>query len=225
LTHLKSKEKLFVRSLRIIGIFLSTVAVFLAFNWFLNTLMPLNRLNGLQPTKAEIFAQAAPGSTGLLECYMSPNWTKNSSGILLDCDGSEMRVQKSPGDIKNLSAKVTAPGKKKEIAVSDPVVVVGKMVSDQSGKDSLGKDSNAIEAELLAYGNRSTNLSVFQASGVLQIIAAEIVGLLGILFLFLDWRITRSRRARRTREALQVEKTYAFSKDNLVEKPFSKPKR
>jgi hypothetical protein len=227
---------MFVRSLRIIGIFLSTVAVFFAFNWFLNTLMPLNRLNGLQPTKAELFIQAAPGSMGLLECYMSPNWTENSSGILLDCDGNEMQVQKSPSDIKNLSAKVTAPGEKKTIATSDPVVVVGKLASDRLGKDRLGKDrlgkdsnasnaGHAIEAELLAYGNRSTNLSAFQASGVLQIIAAEIVGLFGILLLFLDWRITRSRRARRTREALQVEKSYAFSKDHLIEKPFPNPRR
>jgi hypothetical protein len=212
-----------VRSLRIIGIFLSTVAVFLAFNWFLNTLMPLNRLNGLQPIKAEAFVQGAPGSTGLLECYMSPNWTKSSSGILLDCDGNEMRIQKSTDAIKNLSAKVTAPGEKKAIAISDPVVVVGKLVADRSSNS--GKDSNAIEAELLAYGNRSTNLSVFQASGVLQIIAAEIIGLFGILFLFLDWRIARTRRARRAHEAWQVEKTYAASVETLIEKPFYQHKR
>jgi hypothetical protein len=201
-----------VRSLRIIGIFLSTVAVFLALNWFLNTLMPLNRLNGLQPTKTEVLAQSAAGSVGLLECYMSPNWTKSSPGLLLDCGGSEMRVQKTPGDIKNLSAKVTAPGQKKTIAISDPVVVVGKMSSGQ-----LGKDSNALEAELIAYGNRSTNLSSFQASGVLQIIGAEIIGLFGILFLFIDWRISRSRRAKRAMEAWQTEKHYA-SNHKLAEK-------
>jgi hypothetical protein len=202
-----------VRSLRIIGIFLSTVAVFLALNWFLNTLMPLNRLNSLQPTKAEVLAQSPAGSAGLLECYMSPNWTKSSPSLLLDCGGSEMRVQKTPSDIKNLSAKVTAPGERKTIAISDPVVVVGKMSSNQ-----LGKDSNALEAELVAYGNRSTNLSSFQASGVLQIIGAEIIGLFGILFLFVDWRISRSRRAKRTMEAWQAEKNYAASNHKLAEK-------
>lgn len=200
-----------MRSLRIIGIFLSTVAIFLAFNWFLNILMPLNRLNGLQPIKAEVFALRPAGSVGLLECYMSPNWTQSSPSLLLDCGGIEMRVQKTPSDIKNLSAKVTAPGEKKAIAISDPVVVVGKMSSDTLGKDSLGRDSNAIDAELIAYGNRNTNLAIFQASGVLQIISAEIIGLVAILCLFIDWRVSRSRRAKRAMEAWQAEKNYAAS--------------
>jgi hypothetical protein len=211
-----------VRSLRIIGIFLSTVAVFLAFNWFLNTLMPLNRLNGLQPIKAEVLAQRPAGTIGLLECYMSPNWTTGSSSLLLDCGGSEIRVQQSPSDIKNLAAKVTAPGEKKVLAVSDPVVVVGKMSSNNLG-NSLGKDSNAIDAELVAYGRRSTNLAIFQASGVLQIIGAEIIGLFAILFLFIDWRVSRSRQSKRTREAWQAEKSYAASK--RVEKSAYQPKR
>jgi hypothetical protein len=210
-----------VRSLRIIGIFLSTVAVFLAFNWFLNTLMPLNRLNGLQPTKAEVFALRPAGSVGLLECYMSPNWTQSSPALLLDCGGIEMRVQKTPNDIQNLSAKVTAPGEKRAIAVSDPVVVVGKLSSDTG--NSLGRDSNAIDAELIAYGNRNTNLAIFQASGVLQIISAEIIGLVGILFLFIDWRISRSRRAKRAMEAWQAEKNYAASQ--TVEKSAYRSRR
>jgi hypothetical protein len=209
-----------VRSLRIIGIFLSTVAVFLAFNWFLNTLMPLNRLNGLQPTKAEVLALRPAGSVGLLECYMSPNWTQSSPGLLLDCGGIEMRVQKTPNDIQNLSAKVTAPGEKRAIAVSDPVVVVGKM---SSAMDTLGRDSNAIDAELIAYGNRNTNLAIFQASGVLQIISAEIIGLVGILFLFIDWRVSRSRRAKRAMEAWQAEKNYVASRS--VEKSAYRSKR
>ncbi len=206
-----------MRSLRIIGIFLSTVAVFFAFNWFLNTLMPLNRLNSLQPKKAEVLTQDITGSAVLLECTMSQNWTVSSSGLLLNCDGSEVWVQQAPSNIKNLSSKVVASGQKKAIAIGDPVVVIGKMASsDSTGKDSTGKDSTSkgshvIEADLLAYGNRNTNLSAFQANGVLQIISAEVTGLLGVLLLFIDWRISRARRAHRTGEAWQAEKAYVSS--------------
>lgn len=207
-THLKSKEKQFVRSIRIIGIILSTVAVFLALNWFLNTLMPLNQLNSLQPSKAEVLTEDML-TTALLECHMSQNWTTSSPKLLLNCDGSEVRVQQAPRNIKNLSSKIVAPGQKRAIAISDPVVMIGKMVP--------GKDSNAVEADLLAYGNRSSNLSALQASGVLQIVSAEMTGLLGILLLFIDWRLSRARRAHRTNEAWQAEKAYASSDHRLVE--------
>jgi hypothetical protein len=199
-----------------IGISLSTIAVFLTFNWFLNTLMPLNRLNSLQPTQAHTLL-SNPLNVALLECNMSQNWQANNSGLLLDCDTSEIQVQQPPSHIKNIASKVVAPGQKKAIAISDPIVVVGKMAP--------GKDSNVITAELLAYGNRGTNLSTFQANGVLQIIGAEVTGLLGVLLLFIDWRISRKRRARKTADAWQAEKTYPSSKQHLFEIPVYQPKR
>jgi hypothetical protein len=198
-----------VRSLRIIGIFLSTIAVFLALNWFFNTLMPLNRLNSLQPLRAAVLTEDTLSSAALLECHMSQNWTVSSPKLLLNCYGSEVGVQQTPKNIKNLSSKIVTPGQKKAIAVSDPVVMIGKIAS--------GKDSNAIEADLLAYGNRSSNLSAFQASGVLQIIGAEVTGLLGILLLFIDWRLSRARRAHRAGEAWRAEKVYASSGRKFVE--------
>lgn len=210
-----------MRSLKIIGIFLSTIAIFLALNWFLNTLMPLNRLNSLQPKKAAVLTQDALSSAALLECTMSRNWTTSSPGLLLTCDGKEVWVQQPLSNIKNLSSKIVASGQKRAIAVSDPIVVIGKMTSAQ---DITGKDSNVIEADLLAYGNRSTNLSAFQASGVFQIIGAEVTGLLGILLLFIDWRISRARRARRASEVWQAEHAYAAS-PRLMEQPMYQPKR
>lgn len=211
-----------MRSLRIIGIFLSTIAVFLALNWFFNTLMPLNRLNSLQPKRADILTQDALSSAALLECTISQNWTTSSPGLLLACDGNEVWVQQAPSSVKNLSSKVVASGQKRAIAVSDPVVVIGKMTSAQ---DITGKDSNVIEADLLAYGNRSTNLSAFQASGVFQIIGAEVTGLLGVLLLFLDWRMSRARRARRASESWQAENAYTSSHPRLIEQPMYQPKR
>jgi hypothetical protein len=205
-----------VRSLRIIGIFLSTVAVFLALNWFFNTLMPLNQLNSLQPSKAEVLTQEI-SSKALLECHMSQNWTTSSPKLLLNCDGSEVGVQQVPKDIKNLSSKIVAPGQTQAIAVSDPVVMIGKIASIEN--------SSVIEADLLAYGNRSSNLSALQAIGVLQIISAELIGLLGILLLFIDWRLSRARRARRAHEAWQAEKAYASSSQKPVEQPLSQRKR
>jgi hypothetical protein len=200
-----------VRSLRIIGIFLSTVAVFLALNWFLNTLMPLNQLNSLQPSRAEVLNEDTLSSTALLECHVSRNWTTSSPALLLNCNGSEVGVQQEPKNIKNLSSKIVAPGQKKAIAVSDPVVMIGKMAS--------GRNSNVIEADLLAYGNRSSNLSALQTNGVLQIISAEVTGLLGILLLFIDWRLLRARRARIAGEVLQAEKAYASSGQKTREQP------
>lgn len=197
-----------MRSLRIIGIFLSTVAVFLALNWFFNTLMPLNQLNSLQPSRAGVLTENALSAV-LLECHISQNWTLSSPRLLLNCDGSEVGVQQAPKNIRNLSSKMVAPGQKKAIAVSDPVVMIGKMAS--------GKNSNVVEADLLAYGNRSSNLSAFQASGVLQIISAEVAALLGILLLFIDWRLSRARRARRINEAWQAEQAYAASDHKLVQ--------
>jgi hypothetical protein len=205
-----------VRSLRIIGIFLSTVAVFLALNWFFNTLMPLNQLNSLQPSKAEVLTGEI-SSIALLECHMSQNWTTNSPKLLLNCDGSEVGVQQAPKDIKNLSSKIVAPGQKQAIAVSDPVVMISKVPSV--------KNSNVMEAELLAYGNRNSNLSDLQAIGVLQIISAELIGILGILLLFIDWRLSRARRARRASEAWQAEKAYVSSNHKLVEQPLHQRKR
>ncbi|MBW4517131.1 MAG: hypothetical protein KME11_18145 [Timaviella obliquedivisa GSE-PSE-MK23-08B] len=200
-----------MRSLRIIGIFLSTVAVFLALNWFLNTLMPLNQLNSLQPSRAEVLNEDTLSSTALLECHVSRNWTTSSPALLLNCNGSEVGVQQEPKNIKNLSSKIVAPGQKKAIAVSDPVVMIGKMAS--------GRNSNVIEADLLAYGNRSSNLSALQTNGVLQIISAEVTGLLGILLLFIDWRLLRARRARIAGEVLQAEKAYASSGQKTREQP------
>jgi hypothetical protein len=211
-----------VRSLRIIGIFLSTIAVVLAFNWFLNTLMPLNRLNGLQPKRAEVLSQDALSSGALLECTMSQNWTMNSPGLLLTCDGNEVWVEQAPSSIKNLSSKVVALGQKRAIAISDPVVVIGKMAS---GQDITGKDNNVIEADLLAYGNRSTNLSAFQTSGVWQIVGAEVTGLLGILLLLIDWRISSARRVRRAAEAWQAEQACASSRPKPAKQPMHQPKR
>ena len=203
-----------MRSLRIIGIFLSTVAVFLALNWFINTLMPLNQLNGLQPSKAEVLTEDTLTSAALLECHMSQNWTTSSPKLLLNCDGSEVGVQQTPRNIKNLSSKIVAPGQKQAIAVSDPVVMIGKVAA--------GKNSNVVEADLLAYGNRSSNLSALQASGVLQIISAEVTGLLGILLLFIDWRVSRARRVRRASEAWQAEQAYAASDHKLVEQLYQR---
>ncbi|NJR39714.1 MAG: hypothetical protein HC781_13955 [Leptolyngbyaceae cyanobacterium CSU_1_4] len=200
-----------MRSLRIIGIFLSTVAVFLALNWFFNTLMPLNQLNSLQPSRATVLTEDTLSSDALLECHMSQNWTTSSPTLLLNCNGSEVEVQQTPQNIKNLSAKIVAPGQKRAIAVSDPIVMIGKMAA--------GRNSNLIEADLLAYGNRSSNLSALQTSGVLQIISAEVTGLLGILMLFIDWRLSRARHARRASEVLHPEKAYAASGKKIVEKP------
>jgi len=193
-----------VRSLRIIGIFLSTVAVFLALNWFFNTLMPLNRLNSLQPARVEVLTEDTLSSAALLECHISQNWTTSSPKLLLNCNGNEVGVQQAPKNIKNLSSKIVAPGQKRAIAVSDPVVMIGKMAP--------GKGSNLVEADLLAYGSRSSNLSALQSSGVLQIISAEVTGLLGILLLFIDWRLSRARHALRASEDWQAEKAYAGHK-------------
>jgi len=193
-----------VRSLRIIGIFLSTVAVFLALNWFFNTLMPLNRLNSLQPARVEVLTEDTLSSAALLECHISQNWTTSSPKLLLNCNGNEVGVQQAPKNIKNLSSKIVAPGQKRAIAVSDPVVMIGKMAP--------GKSSNLVEADLLAYGSRSSNLSALQSSGVLQIISAEVTGLLGILLLFIDWRLSRARHALRASEDWQAEKAYAGHK-------------
>lgn len=203
-----------MRSLRIIGIFLSTVAVFLALNWFFNTLMPLNQLNSLQPSRAEVLTEDMLGAA-LLECHISRNWTTSSPSLLLNCDGNEVGVQQTPRNIKNLSSKIVAPGQKRAIVVSDPVVMIGKMAS--------GKN-NVVEADLLAYGSRNSNLSALQASGVLQIISAEVTGLLGILLLFIDWRLSRARRVR-TDEAWQVEKTYASSNHTSVKQSLHQRKR
>ncbi|MCY7284873.1 MAG: hypothetical protein LH679_15915 [Cyanobacteria bacterium CAN_BIN43] len=193
-----------MRSLRIIGIFLSTVAVFLALNWFFNTLMPLNRLNSLQPARVEVLTEDTLSSAALLECHISQNWTTSSPKLLLNCNGNEVGVQQAPKNIKNLSSKIVAPGQKRAIAVSDPVVMIGKMAP--------GKSSNLVEADLLAYGSRSSNLSALQSSGVLQIISAEVTGLLGILLLFIDWRLSRARHALRASEDWQAEKAYAGHK-------------
>lgn len=193
-----------MRSLRIIGIFLSTVAVFLALNWFFNTLMPLNRLNSLQPARVEVLTEDTLSSAALLECHISQNWTTSSPKLLLNCNGNEVGVQQAPKNIKNLSSKIVAPGQKRAIAVSDPVVMIGKMAP--------GKGSNLVEADLLAYGSRSSNLSALQSSGVLQIISAEVTGLLGILLLFIDWRLSRARHALRASEDWQAEKAYAGHK-------------
>ena len=193
-----------MRSLRIIGIFLSTVAVFLALNWFFNTLMPLNRLNSLQPARVEVLTEDTLSSAALLECHISQNWTTSSPKLLLNCNGNEVGVQQAPKNIKNLSSKIVAPGQKRAIAVSDPVVMIGKMAP--------GKSSNLVEADLLAYGSRSSNLSALQSSGVLQIISAEVTGLLGILLLFIDWRLSRARHALRASEDWQAEKAYASHK-------------
>jgi len=113
-------------------------------------------------------------------------------------------AQQAPKNIKNLASKSVAPGEKRAIAVSDPVVMIGKM--------SPGKNSNLVEADLLAYGSRSSNLSTLQSSGVFQIISAEVTGLLGILLLFIDWRLSRARRALRASEGWQSEKAYADHK-------------
>ena len=193
-----------MRSLRIIGIFLSTVAVFLALNWFFNTLMPLNRLNSLQPARVEVLTEDTLSSAALLECHISQNWTTSSPKLLLNCNGNEVGVQQAPKNIKNLSSKIVAPGQKRAIAISDPVVMIGKMAP--------GKGSNLVEADLLAYGSRSSNLSALQSSGVLQIISAEVTGLLGILLLFIDWRLSRARHALRASEDWQAEKAYAGHK-------------
>jgi hypothetical protein len=200
-----------VRPLRIIGIFLSTVAVFLTFNWFLNTLVPLNRLNSLQPAIA--FAESTLVPASLMECHMSQDWSANRQGLLLNCGGNEVRVNKSVNDIKNIPTN--ASGHVKAIEASDPLVVVG----------SKELNSNVLDAELIAYGNRGSNLSVFQANGILQIILAEVVGGLGILALFIDWRIVRARRVRRTLQAWQAEQTYAASPQQLVEQPVYQRRR
>jgi hypothetical protein len=192
-----------VRSLRITGIFLSTVAVFLALNWFFNTLMPLNQLNSLQPSRGEVLTEDTLSSTALLECHISQNWTTSSPQLLLNCDGHEVGVQQAPKNIKNLSSKIVAPGQRRAIAISDPVVMIGKMAP--------GKNNTVVEADLLAYGSRSSNLSALQTSGVLQIISAEVTGMLGILLLFIDWRLSRAQRARKASETGQSEKSYISS--------------
>lgn len=204
-----------MRSLRIIGIFLSTVAVFLALNWFFNTLMPLNQLNSLQPARVEVLTEDTLSSAALLECHISQNWTTSSPKLLLNCNGNEVGVQQAPKNIKNLSSKIVAPGQKRVIAASDPVVMIGKMAP--------GKSSNLVEADLLAYGSRSSNLSALQSSGVLQIISAEVTALLGILLLFIDWRLSRARHALRASEGWQSEKAYAGHK--LVKQSMYERKR
>jgi hypothetical protein len=193
---------LFVRPLRIIGISLSAAAVFLAAHWFSNTLVPLNRLNSLQPS----IASAATSPAALLECHMSSNWSASQDGLLLTCNGNEMRVNKSINEIKNMP--MDAKGRATVIKPSDPIVLVG----------TQELNSDLIKAEFVAYGNRGTNLSAFQSNGILQIILAEVVGGLGILALFVDWRIARARRVKRTMQAWQAEQAYAAS-PQLVEQP------
>jgi hypothetical protein len=210
--HLKSKEKEFMRLFRIIGVFLSIVALCLLINWLFNTLMPLNRLNSLQPVKLKELK--ARSSVALLECYVSRNWTTQSPEFLLNCDGNEVRVQRPSGTIYHLSSKVVATGQKKAIAASDPIVIVGKWVSDD-----LGKDRNAIQADLLAYGNRRTNLSIFQFNGVLQIMGAELAALLGILFLFIDWRMPKNRCNLGFGKFRQSRNTSLFSYYKLFDPP------
>jgi hypothetical protein len=201
---------MFVRPLRIIGIFLSTVAVFLIFNWFLNTLLPLNRLNALQPSVALADTALQP-EAALLECHMSQNWSANLKGLLLNCGDNEVRVNRNVTEIKNMPTYVS--GKVKAIAPSDPVVIVGKTAS-----------GNVVDAEIVAYGSRATNLSVFQANGIMQIVLAEIVGVLGLLALFIDWRLARAKRARRKMQAWQAEQAYAAS-PRLVEQPVYQRRR
>jgi hypothetical protein len=200
---------LFVRPIRIIGIFLSTVTVFLTFNWFLNTLIPLNRLNSLQPSPT--LADAALKPEALLECHMSQDWSANPKGLLLNCGDNEVRVNKNVTEIKNMPTH--SSGKVKAIAPSDPVVIVGKTAADA-----------VVDAEIVAYGSRATNLSAFQANGIMQIVLAEIVGILGILALFIDWRLARAKRARRTLQAWQAEQAYAAS-PQLVEQPVYQHRR
>ncbi len=175
--------------------------------------MPLNQLNSLQPSRGSVLAEDTLGAA-LMECHMSQSWTTSSPRLLLNCNGSEVGVQQNPGNIKNLSSKMVAPGQKRAIAVSDPVVMIGKVAT--------GKDSSVVEADLLAYGNRSSNLAALQASGVLQIISAEVIGLLGILLLFIDWRVSRARRVRRASEAWQVEQAYTASDHQLVEQLYQR---
>jgi hypothetical protein len=205
---LKSKEELFVRPLRIIGISLSAAAVFLAANWFSNTLVPLNRLNSLQPAIAS--TEVSPAS--LLECTMSQNWSANLNSLLLTCNGDEVQVNKRVTDIKNMPPD--GAGRPTAIKPSDPIVLVG----------TKELNSNVINAEFVAYGNRGSNLSAFQSSGILQIILAEVVGGLGILALFIDWRIARARRVERTMQAWQAEQAYAAS-PQLVEQPVYQRRR
>jgi hypothetical protein len=191
------------RSLQILGLFLTTISIYLFLNWFNNVLLPLSLLKSLPVTRAVPAIHEIRLGNVLMECHVSQNWTTSSPKLLLNCDGSEVRVQQAPRNIKNLSSKIVAPGQKRAIAISDPVVIIGKMAP--------GKSSNLVEADLLAYGNRSSNLSALQASGVLQIVSAEMTGLLGLLLLFIDWRLSRARRARRISEAWQAEKVHASS--------------
>ncbi len=198
-----------MRPLRIIGISLSTAAVFLAANWFLNTLVPLNRLNSLQPS---IAPTDAVNPASLLECHMSQNWSANLNGLLLTCNGDEVRVNKNATEIKNLP--MNEAGHATAIKPSDPIVLVG----------TKEVNSNVVNAELVAYGNRDTNLSAFQTNGILQIILAEVVGGLGVLALFIDWRIARARQVQRTKQAWQAEQAYAAS-PQLVEQPIYQRRR
>jgi hypothetical protein len=207
-----------MRLFRIIGVFLSIVALCLTINWLFNTLIPLNQLNRLQPVKFKELK--ARSSVALIECYMSQNWTTQSPELLLNCDGNEVRVQQSPRDIYHLSSKGVATGQKKTIAASDPIVIVGKWVTD-----GLGKDSNAIQADLLAYGNRRTNLSIFQSNGMLQIIGAELTALLGILFLFIDWHMPKKRCNLRFSKFRQSRHTSSFSYYKLFEPPLTQSDR
>jgi hypothetical protein len=200
---------LFVRPIRIIGIFLSTVAVFLTFNWFLNTLIPLNRLNSLQPSPT--LADAALKPEALLECHMSQDWSANLKGLPLNCGNNEVRVNKNVTEIKNMPTH--SSGQVKAIAPSDPVVIVGKVASDA-----------VVDAEIVAYGSRATNLSTFQANGIMQIVLAEIIGVLGILALFIDWRMARAKRDRHRLQAWQAEQAYAAS-PQLVEQPVYQRRR
>jgi hypothetical protein len=199
---------LFVRPIRIIGIFLSTVAVYLAFNWFLNTLVPLNRLNGLQPTKASTLIDKTIETPALFECYVSPEWASSMPNLLLNCDGQEVQVQRHANEVRNLPPLASGSSGLKAIAKSDPVVVIGQMASDRRQINQL---------ELVAYGNRDTNLTTFQSDGIMQIFLAEVVGLLGLLALFIDWRIGKARRARRM-AAWQAEQAYATPSSKPMEK-------
>lgn len=201
-----------MRPLRIIGISLSAAAVFLAANWFSNTLVPLNRLNSLQPAIALAGTASTSSPASLLECTMSQNWSESLNALLLTCNGDEVQVNKRVTDIKNMPPD--GAGRPTAIKPSDPIVLVG----------TKALHSNVINAEFVAYGNRGSNLSAFQSSGILQIILAEVVGGLGILALFIDWRIARARRVERTMQAWQAEQAYAAS-PQLIKQPVYQRRR
>ncbi|MCU0565354.1 MAG: hypothetical protein MUF49_02010 [Oculatellaceae cyanobacterium Prado106] len=198
-----------MRLLRIIGIFLSSIAVFLLLSWLLNTLVPLNRLNSLQPLKPQELASTPPGTLVLFECHIGSTLAnpESTQQLPLDCGNDNFLVQYAASHIKNLPPVQENSNQTRAIAISDPVVVIGKVQS--------GEGNRTVKAELVAYGSRLSNLNTFRGSGILQIIVAEVIGGIGILAIFIDWRMARSKRNHHIRTARQMEQAQTLQKQNL----------